>query len=186
MVTSSCRKFIGRKIEINNHLYSIINYALIFFQFSFDQLFQDGFFILNITKSEILFHDQRLDHALKNINKVLNISPRNYPASIIKSKILSAKKETIQAEEILRDLLITKNNDPSLWLQLSEVQRAGKNIIGYHLSRGEYLMLLGDFENALNQFRFALGLSNNSFQISETIMTKINLAQKKLGTRRGF
>ena len=142
--------------------------------------------ILNITKSEILFHNQRLDHALKNINKVLNISPRNYPASIIKSKILSAKKETIQAEEILRDLLITKNNDPSLWLQLSEVQRAGKNIIGYHLSRGEYLMLLGDFENALNQFKFALGLSNNSFQISETIMTKINLAQDKLGARRGF
>ena len=142
--------------------------------------------ILNITKSEILFHDQRLDHALKNINKVLNNSPRNYPASIIKSKILSAKKETIQAEEILRDLLITKNNDPSLWLQLSEVQRAGKNIIGYHLSRGEYLMLLGDFENALNQFKFALGLSNNSFQISETIMTKINLAQDKLGARRGF
>ena len=142
--------------------------------------------ILNITKSEILFHDQRLDHALKNINKVLNISPRNYPASIIKSKILSARKETIQAEEILRDLLITKNNDPSLWLQLSEVQRAGKNIIGYHLSRGEYLMLLGDFENALNQFKFALGLSNNSFQISETIMTKINLAQDKLGARRGF
>ena len=142
--------------------------------------------ILNITKSEILFHDQRLDRALKNINKVLNISPRNYPASIIKSKILSAKKETIKAEEILRDLLITKNNDPSLWLQLSEVQRAGKNIIGYHLSRGEYLMLLGDFENALNQFKFALGLSNNSFQISETIMTKINLAQDKLGARRGF
>ena len=142
--------------------------------------------ILNITKSEILFHDQRLDNALKNINKVLNISPRNYPASIIKSKILSARKETIQAEEILRDLLITKNNDPSLWLQLSEVQRAGKNIIGYHLSRGEYLMLLGDFENALNQFKFALGLSNNSFQISETIMTKINLAQDKLGARRGF
>ena len=95
-------------------------------------------------------------------------------------------KETIKAEEILRDLLITKNNDPSLWLQLSEVQRAGKNIIGYHLSRGEYLMLLGDFENALNQFKFALGLSNNSFQISETIMTKINLAQDKLGARRGF
>ena len=96
------------------------------------------------------------------------------------------RKKPFKAEEILRDLLITKNNDPSLWLQLSEVQRAGKNIIGYHLSRGEYLMLLGDFENALNQFKFALGLSNNSFQISETIMTKINLAQDKLGARRGF
>ena len=142
--------------------------------------------ILNITKSEIFLYEQRLDDALKDINKVLNISPKNYPASIIKSKILSAQKETIKAEEILRDLLINKNRDPSLWLQLSEVQRAGKNIIGYHLSRGEYLMLLGDFENALNQFKFALGLSNNSIQTSETIMTKIKLAQEKLGARRGF
>ena len=50
LVTSSCRKFIGRKIEINNHLYSIINYALIFFQFSFDQLFQDEFFDLEYYK----------------------------------------------------------------------------------------------------------------------------------------
>ena len=142
--------------------------------------------ILNITKSEILLSDQRIDAAHKNINKVLNISPKNYPASIIKSKILSAQKETIKAEEILRELLINKNNDPGLWLQLSEVQRAGKNIIGYHLSRGEYLMLLGDFESALNQFKFALALSNNSFQTSETIMTKIKLAQEKLGRRRGF
>ena len=142
--------------------------------------------ILNTTKSEILLHEQRIDDALKNINEVLNISPKNYPASIIKSKILSAKKETIKAEEILRDLLIKKNRDPGLWLQLSEVQRVGKNIIGYHLSRGEYLMLLGDYENALNQFKFALGLSNNSFQTSETIMTKIKLAQEKLSTRRGF
>ena len=142
--------------------------------------------ILNITKSEILLSDQRIDAAHKNINKVLNISPKNYPASIVKSKILSAQKETIKAEEILRELLINKNNDPGLWLQLSEVQRAGKNIIGFHLSRGEYLMLLGDFESALNQFKFALALSNNSFQTSETIMTKIKLAQEKLGRRRGF
>ena len=53
--------------------------------------------ILNTTKSEILLHEQRIDDALKNINEVLNISPKNYPASIIKSKILSAKKETIKA-----------------------------------------------------------------------------------------
>jgi predicted Zn-dependent protease len=142
--------------------------------------------ILNITKSEILLSGQRLNEAQKNIEEVLNIAPGNYPASIIKSKILSAQKETIKAEEILRDLLITKNRDPSLWMQLSEVQRAGKNIVGYHLSRGEYYTLIGDFDNALNQFRFALGLSGNSFQTSETIMTKIKFAQERLGKRKGF
>ena len=74
----------------------------------------------------------------------------------MKAKILSSKKEFIKAEEILRDLLISKNRDPGLWMQLSEVQRAGKNIVGYHLSRGEYYTLIGDFDNALNQFQFAL------------------------------
>jgi len=142
--------------------------------------------ILNITKSEILLSGQRLSDALKNIDQVLNISPGNYPASIIKSKILSSKKEFIKSEEILRDLLISKNRDPGLWMQLSEVQRAGKNIVGYHLSRGEYYTLIGDFENALNQFQFALSLSGNSFQTSETIMTKIKFAKERLGKRRGF
>ena len=142
--------------------------------------------ILNITKSEILLSGQRLSEAQKNIEQILNISPGNYPASIIKAKILMSKKEFIKAEEILRDLLISKNRNPSLWKQLSEVQRAGKNIVGYHLSRGEYYTLIGDFDNALNQFQFALSLSGNSFQTSETIMTKIKFAKERLGKRRNF
>ena len=142
--------------------------------------------ILNITKSEILLSGQRLDDAKQTIDEVLKISPDNYPASILKSKILSAKKETIKAEEILRDLLISKNRNPSLWMQLSEVQRAGKNIVGYHLSRGEYFTLIGDFDNALNQFQFALGLSGNSFQTSETIMTKIKFVQSRIAKKRGI
>ena len=142
--------------------------------------------ILNTTKSEILLSGQRLSSAQKNIEQVLNISPGNYPASIMKAKILSSKKQFIKAEEILRDLLISKNRDPGLWMQLSEVQRAGKNIVGYHLSRGEYYTLIGDFDNALNQFQFALSLSGNSFQTSETIMTKIKFAKERLGRRRGF
>ena len=141
--------------------------------------------ILNTSKSEILLSGNQLSLAQKNIEQVLNISPRNYPASIIKAKILSSKKEFIKAEEILRNLLISKNRDPGLWMQLSEVQRAGKNIVGYHLSRGEYYLLIGDFDNALNQFQFALSLSGNSFQTSETIMTKIKFAKERLGRRRG-
>ena len=71
-------------------------------------------------------------------------------------------------------------------MQLSEVQRAGKNIVGYHLSRGEYFTLIGDFDNALNQVQFALSLSGNSFQTSETIMTKIKFVQGRLANRRGI
>ena len=142
--------------------------------------------ILNITKSEIYLAAQELNLAEEQIEKVLNISPENYPASIVKANILSSKKEGIKAEEILRNLLIKKNRDPALWMKLSEIQRSSKNIVGYHLSRGEYYLLLGDFENALNQFQFALRISGNSFQTTETIMTKINFAQERLKNKRGF
>ncbi|MGY8772769.1 MAG: tetratricopeptide repeat protein, partial [Gammaproteobacteria bacterium] len=134
----------------------------------------------------IYLANQEFDQANQQIDKVLNISPGNYPASIIKSNVLSGQQKTIQAEEILRELLISKNNDPHLWMLLSEIQRAGKNIVGYHLSRGEYYLLLGDLENALNQFQLALGLSANSFQTSELIMTKIKFAQDRLGQKRGL
>jgi predicted Zn-dependent protease len=142
--------------------------------------------ILNITKAEIYLANQEFAKAEQQINKVLNISPRNYPASIIKSNVLSGQQKTIEAEEILRELLITKNNDPHLWMLLSEIQRAGKNIVGYHLSRGEYYLLIGDLENALNQFQMGLRLSANSFQTSELIMTKIKFAKDRLGQKRGF
>ena len=71
-------------------------------------------------------------------------------------------------------------------MQLSEIQRAGKNIVGFHLSKGEYYLLIGDFQNALNQFQFALGLSNNSFQTSETILTKIKYAKERIANKKGF
>jgi predicted Zn-dependent protease len=132
------------------------------------------------------FFGEKLEKAKLQIEAVLKISPGNYPASIIKSNILSAQNKTIQAEEIVRELLISKNNDPHLWMLLSEIQRSGKNILGYHLSRGEYYLLLGDLENALNQFQFALRISGSSFQTSETIMTKIKYAQDRLGQKRGF
>ena len=42
---------------------------------------------------------------------------------------------------------------------LSEIQRSSKNIIGYHQSRAEYFLLLGQDEQALNQLEFALQLT---------------------------
>ncbi len=142
--------------------------------------------ILNITKAEIFLSAQQYENAEKSIEEVLRISPRNFPASIVKAKILSAQNESIEAEEILRDLLIKKNKDPSIWMQLSEIQRAGKNIVGYHLSKGEYYLLIGDFQNALNQFQFAFGLSGHSFQTSETILTKIKYAKERIANKKGL
>ena len=82
--------------------------------------------------------------------------------------------------------LLRKNNNPDLWLLLSEIQRSSKNIIGYHQSRAEYFLLLGQNERALNQLEFALKLTQNNFQVSERIMTKIVEIKKEINESRGL
>ena len=122
--------------------------------------------ILVNTKAEILLDEGKSEDALEVVNIFLNISPKNYPLSVLKAKILAYDKKLFAAEELIRDQLLRRNNDPYLWLYLSEVQRDSKNVIGYHQSRAEYYLLLGQYEDALNQLQFALKLTESNFQVS--------------------
>ncbi len=142
--------------------------------------------VLNNTKIDILLESGEYKKALNLVNKFLDISPRNYPLSISKSKILLSLNRYFESEEIIRDQLLRKNSNPELWFLLSEIQRSSKNIIGYHQSRAEYFLLLGQNERALNQLEFALKLTKNNFQVSERIMTKIIEIKEDINQSRGL
>jgi len=90
-----------------------------------------------------------------NVNKFLEISPRNYPLSISKAKILLAMKKYFESEEIIRDQLLTKNNNPELWLLLSEIQRSSKNIVGKDIKpsfpKNPHITINNDFKKSINK-----------------------------------
>ena len=139
--------------------------------------------ILNTSKIEILRESQKFDEALMLVNNQLEVSPKNFPLTIEKAKILRGLRKTIAAEEVLRDTLLRRNSDPNLWSLLSEIQKENLNVGGYHQSRAEYFILLGQNERALNELQFALKLSQDNFQTYEIIMTKINSLREKLNKR---
>jgi len=141
---------------------------------------------LNTTKIEILTKAQKFDEALGLSNRFLEISPKNYPLTITKSKLLLEMDRFFESEEIIRDQLIRRNEDPQLWLLLSEIQRNSKNIVGYHQSRAEYFLLLGQNEQALSQLEFALNLTKNNFQVSERIMNQIISIKKEMAKSRAL
>jgi predicted Zn-dependent protease len=98
---------------------------------------------LNTSKVEILTEANQYEAALDLANKFLEISPKNFPLSIAKSKLLLQMKRYFESEEIIRDQILRRNDNPELWFLLSEIQRSSKNIVGYHQSRAEYFLLLG-------------------------------------------
>ena len=142
--------------------------------------------VLNTTKVEFLSYFNKFNDALDLANKFLEISPKNYPLSISKSQILLNMGQYFESEEIIRDQLLRKNDSPDLWFMLSETQKTSQNIVGYHQSRAEYFLLLGQDEKALNQLEFALQLTQNNFQVSDRIMTKIIEIKKSLQNSRGL
>ena len=142
--------------------------------------------VINTTKVDVLLSNDEFNRALTLVDRFLEISPKNYPLSISKSKVLLAMERYFESEEIIRDQLLRRNDDPELWLLLSEIQRSSQNIIGYHQSRAEYFLLLGQDEQALNQLEFALQLTQNNFQVSESIMNKIVKIKKDLSNSRGL
>ena len=142
--------------------------------------------ILNTTKAQILLNAQMYSDALMQVDESLTISPRNYPLTITKAKILNEMDRYFEAEELLREQILQRNNDPYIWLMLSEVQRDGKNVVGYYQSRAEYHVLLGQYEEAINQLEFALQLTKNNFQVSESVMTKIIDIKNKINKSRGL
>ena len=142
--------------------------------------------VINTTKVDVLLSNDEFSRALILVDRFLEISPKNYPLSISKSKVLLAMERYFESEEIIRDQLLRRNDDPELWLLLSEIQRTSQNIIGYHQSRAEYFLLLGQDEQALNQLEFALQLTQNNFQVSEGIMNKIVEIKKDLSNSRGL
>jgi predicted Zn-dependent protease len=141
---------------------------------------------LNTSKIEILMKAKNYNQALKLANEFLEISPKNYPLTINKSKVLLEMNRFFESEEIIRDLLIRRNEDHQLWLLLSEIQRSSKNIVGYHQSRAEYFLLLGQNEEALSQLEFALNLTKNNFQVSERIMDQIISIKKEMNKSRAL
>lgn len=141
---------------------------------------------LSTSKIEILTRAKKYQDALKVANEFLEISPKNFPLSVTKSKLLLNMKQFFESEEIIRDQLIRRNEDPQLWLLLSDIQRSSKNIIGYHQSRAEYFILLGQNEEALSQLEFALSLTKNNFQVSERILNQIINVKKDIEKSRSL
>jgi len=118
---------------------------------------------LNTSKVELLTKAGQFKKALKIADSILEISPKNYPLSIIKARLLLKMKNFLESEKIVKDQLLRRNDDPQLWLLLSEIHRSGRNIIGYHQSKAEFYLLLGQNEEALSQLEFALNLTKIIF-----------------------
>ena len=104
---------------------------------------------------------------------ILEIHQSNYSASILLADEYLKNQNPEEAETLLKDLSKNRETDPNVWFKLAEAQGLSGNILELHRSRAEYFILTGRFDAAVFQLKEALSLSNNLFEIKESIIRRL-------------
>ena len=104
---------------------------------------------------------------------ILEIHQSNYSASILLADAYLKNQNPEEAEKLLKDLSKNRETDPNVWFKLAEAQGLSGNILELDRYRAEYFILTGRFDAAVFQLKEALSLSNNLFEIKESIIRRL-------------
>lgn len=104
---------------------------------------------------------------------ILEIHQNNYSASILLADAYIKNEQSELAEKLLKDLSKERQTDPNIWYKLAEAQGLSGNILELHRSRAEFFILTGRHDAAVFQLKEALSLSQNLFEIRESIIKRL-------------
>ena len=104
---------------------------------------------------------------------ILEIHDNNYAAAILLSDAYIENQQFELAEEILKNLANQRETDPNVWYKLAESQGLSGNLLELHRSRAEFFILTGRHDAAVFQLKEALSLSQNLFEVRESIIRRL-------------
>ena len=104
---------------------------------------------------------------------ILEIHDSNYAASILLADAYIEDGQSEVAEKLLKDLAKERQTDPNIWYKLAEAQGLSGNILELHRSRAEFFILTGRHDAAVFQLKEALSLSQNLFEVRESIIRRL-------------
>lgn len=129
--------------------------------------------VLESTLMELHLSAGNYYEAISLGKNILEIHENNYSASMLLADAYLENGQSNLAEKLLRSLSKKRQTDPNVWFKLAEVQGLSGNILELHRSRAEYFILTGRHDAAVFQLKEALSLSQNLFEVRESIIRRL-------------
>ena len=121
-----------------------------------------------IARAEIQQGQEKGEAAIATLKQALSLSPRNHSLTMTLAAILQENKLFRQADQLLTVHSEQRSEDPHLWYELAEVRGLAGNILGVHMARAEYFILVAQFERASKQLRYAHQLIGSDNRVLES------------------
>ena len=125
------------------------------------------------TDIEIDLAQENYTTALSKLNRLLALTPNNYPLMALESEILWQDHQYEKSAAVLTILTRNRPEDPMLWYRLAEVRGLAGNISGVHEARAEYFILVGAFDLAREQLGLATKLVTADFKRSAIVSQRL-------------
>jgi len=125
------------------------------------------------TDIEIDLAQENYATALSKLNRLLALTPNNYPLMALESEILWQDHQYEKSATVLTLLTRNRPEDPMLWYRLAEVRGLAGNISGVHEARAEYFILVGAFDLAREQLGLATKLVAADFKRSAIVSQRL-------------
>lgn len=124
-------------------------------------------------QASLLIGEKRYQEAISFLRSRLALSPDNYPLTMLLADALQQDGQVGAADDLLTDFSDVRPNDPAVWYQLAEVRGLARNILGVHRARAEYFILVGQFERASAQLRYAYRLAGDNSVLEGRIRQRL-------------
>ena len=125
------------------------------------------------TDIELNLAQKNYPAALYKLDKLLALTPNNYPLLALESETLWQDHQYEESAKVLTTLTRSRPEDPMLWYRLAEVRGLAGNISGVHEARAEYFILVGAFDLAREQLGLAAKLMTADFKRSAIVSQRL-------------
>jgi predicted Zn-dependent protease len=114
------------------------------------------------------------EQANQQLARLLQLMPGNYALSMLYAHSLLRSNQPAAAQALIQPQLLARPEDPLPWELSAQAFGAMKDSARAHLARGEYLFLSGQGKQGLQQLKYALKDSKDSFSLHSLVQARID------------
>jgi beta-barrel assembly-enhancing protease len=135
-------------------------------------------FRLRLAQIELETNRGNYPKALELIERLAPLHGQNYAIRRYQAEIYLKRGDYQKSERILATLSQDRPNDPKVWFQLAEVSGLSGNIVGVHKARAEYFVLIGVYDDAREQLKYAQRLVGDNYRDNAILQSRLEEIEK--------
>lgn len=126
-----------------------------------------------VSEGDILLALDRVHEAALLFEQALRVAPDNFPLVMTAAQAWLRDNRAADAANLLARQAERRPEDPQVWLLLARTRGESGDAVGVHAARAEYLFLLNNTDQAIDQLQFGIEKAGDDFPRAAPLRNRV-------------